>query len=245
MGASDAESNMEWLFEQPPPPRSCFNTFMGVLSVLTYVSCWVASTEIAQLILEGSHGAKYDKPMLLVWVVHSVMIIFIPVFYFGLKVQHSGFSTMSFSEYSSLEISKSFGSVKQAHKTAFILAIYYTVLNYWWSIAVPLTEATLANVIFQSQSAFAFAFALLFLGEHFSWLKVVPLVVCLLGVVLTAVSRSSSSSHAVRGPFFTCESPRTCEIVGNVLMIAVAAGYGLYEVLYKRLVGSLSPLMSL
>ena len=116
----------------------------------------------------------------------------------------------------------------------------------FWSIAIPLTLASSANIIFQSQSIFAYVFSIFILKDKLFMRRLIPMFICLCGVILTSVaSKGASNPPAKSTPFFTCGG--FCMVVGNVMMIFVALFYGLYEVLYKKELGSasVSPRLSL
>lgn len=82
-----------------------------------------------------------------------------------------------------------------------------------------------SNTILSSASSlFTFLVALVFLGEKFTWLKLVSVLLCMVGTIIVSLGDSGSGSNAA------ASNP----VLGDILSILSAAFYAAYITLIRQ-----------
>lgn len=114
-------------------------------------------------------------------------------------------------------------SIKYVLKTSLWIMIILNVLGSSWYFALTLTTSSDVTLIYNCSAFTAYAFAIVFLGETFSLLKLSSVVFAIIGVIVVTYSGSSSSQDVATNRFW-----------GNLIILIGAVLYGLYEVFYKK-----------
>lgn len=82
-----------------------------------------------------------------------------------------------------------------------------------------------SNTILSSTSSlFTFLVALVFLGETFTWLKLISVLLCMGGTIIVSLADSSSSANAIA----------TNPLLGDFLSIVSAGLYAVYITLIRK-----------
>ncbi|CDK27481.1 unnamed protein product [Kuraishia capsulata CBS 1993] len=111
--------------------------------------------------------------------------------------------------------------------SAFIIMIVLNIAGSSWYVAMGLSTGSDVTAIYNCSAFAAYAFAVPYLGERFSWLKMLSVLVAVLGVFVVAYSGSSGADND--------SSKYPHRLLGNLIILAGAVLYGFYEVLYKKL----------
>lgn len=115
-------------------------------------------------------------------------------------------------------------SIRYICKQALVITVILTFAGCTWYASMALTFASDVTAIYNCLAFTAYAFAIPMLGERFSWLKVLSVIVAIAGVFV--VSYSSPSDDV--------ETDYPYRLWGNLLILFGAALYGFYECLYKK-----------
>lgn len=82
-----------------------------------------------------------------------------------------------------------------------------------------------SNTILSSTSSlFTFLVSLAFLGEKFTWVKLISVLLCMGGTIIVSLADSETGSNAVA----------TNPVVGDVLSLSSAAMYAIYITLIRK-----------
>ena len=80
------------------------------------------------------------------------------------------------------------------------------------------------TILSSSSSLFTFLVSLIFLGEKFTWLKLVSVLLCMSGTIIVSLGDSESNSTA------TVKNP----LLGDVLSLISAVFYAVYITLIRK-----------
>ncbi|KAG5462268.1 MAG: hypothetical protein BJ554DRAFT_5430 [Olpidium bornovanus] len=105
------------------------------------------------------------------------------------------------------------------------LAIGLNVPSYAWYVAVTLTTMTDLTAIFNTAALWAWVASIVLLHERATTPKVLAVVLSVGGVWIMSASSEQPAAAA--------NTPAVSQWIGNLLALAGAMLYGLYEVLYK------------
>jgi len=180
-------------------------------------------------------GMDFDKPMLIIWCNHSIMVVMLPV-----QLLHYHFISRradpTLPDTWHRHLHENHGiEVWPLIRTLGLLSIVFVFADYCWYLAIGHTLVSVGTCIYNAQCVFAYVLSIPLLGESVLISKVGGVAVALAGVIIVAFvssasSDSSSSKHMTSGEQFD----------GNILALCSALGYAIYEVLFARYATSTS-----
>ena len=209
--------------ERGGAPTSRSRLLIGYVCLVLLICSWVGQSEVAQYI---QTTLDYDKPYTVTWINHSVMGLILP----GLWFRHPDLWTSVVRE-----VGVPF---YQVVLMCAALAVAYTLGDYLWYLALPLTSVAEATALFNSQSVFAYFFSVLVLGEAVLASKVLAVVTSIGGIVLITLSGSGSGGDGSGEAAHSAGS----RLGGDLLSAGAACIYAIYEVGFKRAIGDVSDL---
>ncbi|ODV98228.1 hypothetical protein PACTADRAFT_21216, partial [Pachysolen tannophilus NRRL Y-2460] len=135
--------------------------------------------------------------------------------------------------------------MKYMFRSTFLIMLLLTMAGSSWYVALTLSTGSDVTAIYNCSAFAAYAFAVPFLNERFSWMKFSSVVVAIGGVFIVAYGGGkNSSSSSTNNTVDTASSTTTSttqqanqypyRILGNLIILAGAVLYGLYEVVYKK-----------
>ncbi|GAO45778.1 hypothetical protein SAICODRAFT_17875 [Saitoella complicata NRRL Y-17804] len=124
-------------------------------------------------------------------------------------------------------------TIKETIRLAFTFSLLWFFANYFGNASLAYTTVSSFTIISSMSGFFTLAFGALLGVETFTWLKFTALCASIFGVILVAVSDSSSSSVSNPVP-----SKGGIVIWGDCLALAGAGLYGCYTVLLKLRINS-------
>jgi drug/metabolite transporter (DMT)-like permease len=147
---------------EPLLPKQRKRTYLGCVALASVVCSWVGQSEVAQHIQASKSvgGLDFNKPYLVTWLNHGAMALVLPLVWWrtpGLWARCS---------------SECDAPMRKVLLLCSALALLYTIGDYTWYLALPLTSVAEATAIFNSQSIFTFALSVVLLGERIVALKV-------------------------------------------------------------------------
>ncbi|RUP50150.1 hypothetical protein BC936DRAFT_140172 [Jimgerdemannia flammicorona] len=111
------------------------------------------------------------------------------------------------------------------------LAILICIPSYLWYVSINLTTMANLTAIYNTACFFVYAFSVALLGERVLAPKVAAVLLCIAGVSI--ISFWHPENGDVIGTLSTLSSP-TASFLGSAVATVGAAGYGFYEVFYKK-----------
>ncbi|KAF2073727.1 hypothetical protein CYY_004960 [Polysphondylium violaceum] len=217
--------------------KSFFKRFLGIFIIIAVAFFMSTSSEFSEFIVNGN----YPKPFMLIYFGTLFNILSVPIELIVLKVKRSKLKKTGaepteslFREYYNqfgikYEDNVKFGmTIKKFLIVTVLLTILFVALNYIWLKALPMTQVSTSNALFQSATIFVFFFSIFILKEKVTILKVVPIVLFMAGVVGITIADSNKSDKDEEYPNST---------LGDILMIVVAVCWALYEVLTTKFFG--------
>lgn len=129
----------------------------------------------------------------------------------------------SFKHYSTFIASDAF---KYMLKTALVLSVVLNCAGVTWYVAMGLSTGGDVTAIYNCSAFTAYVFGVFLLGDTFSIMKAMAVVVAVAGVFMVAYLGSSDGVAGVEYPH---------RLLGNLVILFGAILYGLYEVLYKKM----------
>jgi drug/metabolite transporter (DMT)-like permease len=203
---------------------------LGYSCLALLVCAFVGQSEVAQYV-QTTQG--YNKPFFLTWLNHGAMGIILP-----LLAAHARFS-----DGSSLRVRLEAVCRLPLHRIALVccgLSLVYTLGDYIWYVSLDLTSVAEATALFNSQSAFTYAFSICLLGEQLRCAKLASVGISILGLaVIGAYGGADAAPPAPPALLWSpspvaAASPAGSRVLGDALVAGAAAAYALYEVSFAR-----------
>lgn len=206
--------------------------FLGYSCLALLVCAFVGQSEVAQYI-----QTQYNKPFFMTWLNHGAMGMVLP-----LLAAHARFT-------GGLSMRLRLEAVCQLplHRIALVccgLSVVYTLGDYIWYVALDLTSVAEATALFNSQSAFAYAFSVCLLGERVRCVKLAPVGISLLGLAIIGAYGGAGAAPAAPPALSWPPAPAApawpggLRVLGDALVAGAAALYALYEVTFARALGA-------
>ncbi|BFZ61590.1 hypothetical protein YB2330_002662 [Saitoella coloradoensis] len=233
----------------PRPPLRRFHTdpakrdvnrskmvIVGVALVLVLVT-FTVQTELAAYI-QADLG--WSKPFMMMYVTHSSWLLIFPLqlLYVRLRQPSVRFRVLYRAHVHSLittaqsihdrYVASTQSLAYNATMVTLWLALSLNVAASTWYVAVNLTTPSDLSAIYNASAFFAYAWSIVLLGEAVRWDKVGAVILSIVGVVIVAYGgvQDHTPGHEVEA---------SKRLIGNVIIAIGSVGYGLYEVLYKRM----------
>ena len=198
----------------------------AVCFIAMAVATWVTEIQITNDIL-GGDGA-YDNAYALVWVAHiaSGVLGFMVAIVLG-----SFLSPPSNSQQSLKDLI--FRPTRDTLSSTFYLSILVNFVSWTWFLSIPLTDAMVNTVIYQSACVWCFLISVVLLGEKVTLIKVVSTLATFAGVGIISNFPCSVLSVPGTKPSPSDPSSANRSLWGDFLCLSSAVIYALYEVLLK------------
>lgn len=209
-----------------------------ILSALALVVClisFVIQTETAGYL---AMTLNYKKPIFMLYITHSSWVWLWPLQILVLKTRKHNMSWSAFLRHhidtvmniADLVVKDStYASetvlIRLVMTKCLILFSALTVAGSSWYIAINLTTTSDITAIYNCSAFFAYVFSVLLLKEKLEIKKSFSVLLAIIGVFIVAYGDSSSPD----------EDTSSDRLTGNVIIGAGAVLYGLYEVLYKKI----------
>jgi len=199
----------------------------AVVCIALAVATWVAEIQVTGLVLGG--GDAYDSAYFLVWVAHvaSGVFAFLLAVVFGCCLPPPRDGQPSLKQLILRPTRDTLGKT-------FLLSVLCNLMSWTWFVSIPLTEAMVNTVIYQSCCVWCFLISVVLLGERVTLIKVVATLATFAGVGVISnfpckvedapdTTPSPSDPGAANGGY----------LWGDLLCLTSAMLYALYEVLIK------------
>ncbi|XP_006656387.1 uncharacterized vacuolar membrane protein YML018C [Oryza brachyantha] len=110
-------------------------------------------------------------------------------------------------------------------RVSMVVCPFWFLAQLTFNLSLRYTTVTSNTILSSTSSLFTFLVALVFLGETFTWLKLVSVLLCMGGTVIVSLADSSSN---------TANSIATNPLLGDILSIASAGLYSVYITLIRK-----------
>ncbi|AQK66335.1 EamA-like transporter family [Zea mays] len=105
-----------------------------------------------------------------------------------------------------------------------LISPFWFLAQLTFNLSLRYTTVTSNTILSSTSSLFTFLVALVFLGETFTWLKLISVLLCMGGTIIVSLADSSSSVNAI------ATNPR----LGDFLSIVSAGLYAVYITLIRK-----------
>ncbi|KAL6873803.1 hypothetical protein ACP4OV_013885 [Aristida adscensionis] len=109
-------------------------------------------------------------------------------------------------------------------KVSMVVSPFWFLAQLTFNLSLRYTTVTSNTILSSTSSLFTFLVALVFLGETFTWLKLISVLLCMGGTIIVSLADSSSSVNAIA----------TNPLLGDVLSIVSAGLYAVYITLIRK-----------
>ncbi|XP_051142345.1 uncharacterized vacuolar membrane protein YML018C-like [Andrographis paniculata] len=113
---------------------------------------------------------------------------------------------------------------RRVAKASLSICPFYFLAQLAFNVSLKYTTVTSNTILSSSSSLFSFLVALIFLGEKFTWLKLISVLLCMGGTVVVSLGDSEAGTTAV------ASNP----VLGNILAVLSSAFYAIYVTLLRR-----------
>ncbi|KAJ1254094.1 hypothetical protein BS78_K120300 [Paspalum vaginatum] len=109
-------------------------------------------------------------------------------------------------------------------KAGVLVSPFWFLAQLTFNLSLRYTTVTSNTILSSTSSLFTFLVALVFLGETFTWLKLISVLLCMGGTIIVSLADSSSSVNAIA----------TNPLLGDFLSIVSAGLYAVYITLIRK-----------
>ncbi|KAH6767709.1 EamA-like transporter family [Perilla frutescens var. hirtella] len=109
-------------------------------------------------------------------------------------------------------------------KVSLLICPIWFLAQLTFNFSLKYTTVTSNTILSSASSLFTFLVALVFLGENFTWLKLISVLLCMGGTIIVSLADSGSGSNEV------ASNP----VLGDILSLLSAAFYAAYITLIRR-----------
>ena len=201
---------------------------LAVCFIALAVGTWVTEIQVTNIVLGGDDA--YDNAYALVWLAHVASGLFALVFAAGMGccLPAPGDGDLTLKE---LLLRPS----RDTLVNSLFMAILANLCSWTWFMSIPLTEAMVNTVIYQSCCVWCFVISVVLLDERVTLIKVVSTLATFAGVGVI----SNYPCHVIGAPGSTPSPSDPAAngrmLWGDFLCLCSALLYALYEVLLKML----------
>ncbi|CAL5041293.1 unnamed protein product [Urochloa decumbens] len=109
-------------------------------------------------------------------------------------------------------------------KVSMVVCPFWFLAQLTFNLSLRYTTVTSNTILSSTSSLFTFLVALVFLGETFTWLKLVSVLLCMGGTIIVSLADTSSTVNAIA----------TNPLLGDFLSIVSAGCYAIYITLIRK-----------
>ncbi|KAL0435492.1 UNVERIFIED_CONTAM: putative vacuolar membrane protein [Sesamum radiatum] len=113
---------------------------------------------------------------------------------------------------------------RRTAKVSLLICPFWFLAQLTFNLSLKYTSVTSNTILSSSSSLFTFLVALVFLGEKFTWLKLISVLLCMGGTIIVSLGDSKAGSSLV------ASSP----VIGDILALASSAFYAVYTTLLRH-----------
>lgn len=108
-------------------------------------------------------------------------------------------------------------------KVSLLICPFWFLAQLTFNFSLKYTTVTSNTILSSASSLFTFLVALAFLGEKFTWLKFISVILCMAGTIIVSLGDSETGLTAASNP-----------LLGDILAIVSAALYAVYITLIRK-----------
>ncbi|GAA0143783.1 hypothetical protein Leryth_014299 [Lithospermum erythrorhizon] len=109
-------------------------------------------------------------------------------------------------------------------KISLLICPFWFLAQLTFNLSLKYTSVTSNTILSSASSLFTFLVSLLFLGEKFTWLKLVSVLLCMGGTIIVSLGDSETGLSAI------ASNP----VLGDILALLSAAFYAVYVTLIRK-----------
>uniref|UniRef100_A0A0E0LES3 EamA domain-containing protein n=1 Tax=Oryza punctata TaxID=4537 RepID=A0A0E0LES3_ORYPU len=109
-------------------------------------------------------------------------------------------------------------------RVSMVVCPFWFLAQLTFNLSLRYTTVTSNTILSSTSSLFTFLVALVFLGETFTWLKLISVLLCMGGTIIVSLGDSGSTANVIA----------TNPLLGDVLSIASAGLYAVYITLIRK-----------
>lgn len=112
----------------------------------------------------------------------------------------------------------------QVAKVSLLICPFWFLAQLTFNLSLKYTSVTSNTILSSTSSLFTFLVSLAFLGERFTWIKLISVLLCMGGTVIVGLADSESGVNAIA----------TNPVLGDVLALVSACLYAVYISLIRK-----------
>ncbi|XP_052160647.1 uncharacterized vacuolar membrane protein YML018C [Oryza glaberrima] len=109
-------------------------------------------------------------------------------------------------------------------RVSMVVCPFWFLAQLTFNLSLRYTTVTSNTILSSTSSLFTFLVALVFLGETFTWLKLISVLLCMGGTIIVSLADSGSTANTIA----------TNPLLGDVLSIVSAGLYAVYITLIRK-----------
>lgn len=108
-------------------------------------------------------------------------------------------------------------------KVSLLICPFWFLAQLTFNLSLKYTTVTSNTILSSASSLFTFVVALAFLGEKFSWVKLISVLLCMAGTIIVSLGDSTTGLRTASNP-----------LLGDILALVSAAFYAVYITLIRK-----------
>ncbi|CBI37320.3 unnamed protein product, partial [Vitis vinifera] len=219
---------------------------LGLIYIVAVASIWIAASYVVQSVVDAG-----VSPFLITYICNSLFVIYIPLVEIGRYLEDSyGKQVVLLGEsiVSELDLkverfeaasldqaivrkdgdeqldSKGRWTRTRVAKASLLVCPFWFLAQLTFNLSLEYTTVTSNTILSSASSLFTFLVALVFLGEKFTWVKLISVLLCMGGTIIVSLGDSETGLSAIA----------TNPLLGDIFALVSAALYAVYITLIRK-----------
>lgn len=222
--------------------RDTLDWYLGLVYIVAVAAIWIAASYLVQTVVDEG-----VSPFLLSYICNSLFLVYIPIIEFArcfenligyvcfwqsnannVKNENSenpeidGLLNQEVESTSVLKQKQ--WSRSQVAKVSLLICPFWFFAQFTFNLSLKYTSVTSNTILSSTSSLFTFLVSLAFLGENFTWMKLISVLLCMGGTVIVSLADSNVGVNAIA----------TNPVLGDTLAIVSACLYAVYISLIRK-----------
>ncbi|KAJ6807133.1 thiamine-repressible mitochondrial transport protein THI74-like [Iris pallida] len=202
---------------------------LGLTYIVAIAAIWIAASYIVQSVVDAG-----VSPFLVTYICNSLFVIYLPLVevtrhFRAVCGTNTSPDVRQVGDAEGVHLLPENGLPSQQWTRARMARVSLLICPFWFfaqlffNVSLKYTTVTSNTILSSTSSLFTFLVSLAFLGEKFTWVKLISVLLCMGGTIIVSLADSKAGVSAIA----------TNPVAGNILSLVSAALYAVYITLIR------------